>query len=181
MLGQLKSQGTREGEIGEAKTQRPNKGKQRPRKRASSGETGKGGESHRRWGEDHGGDSAERPPRADAGKKEETTSKRGKQRAAGADPPRPSPLDFGVAVVTASKGQGRGERVGLGWRAGRGLPLYSRGTKVWGSAWVGARRLGGASSAHVPWSPRVDWGRQEGESLPFRPSPLLPSTEKDMR
>ena len=51
MLGQLKSQGTREGEIREAKTQRPKRGRQRPRKRASSGESGKGGESHTGDGE----------------------------------------------------------------------------------------------------------------------------------
>lgn len=92
----------------------PKQGRQRPRKRASSGESGKGGESHRRCGKRSGRGSAEGPLRAEAGKKEETKNKRKKTKGQWESIPlTPASLNFGVAVVTASKGQGRGERVGL--------------------------------------------------------------------
>lgn len=86
-----------------------------------------------------------RAPGAEAGKKEETKNKRRKTKGQWESIPlTPTSLNFGVAVVTASKGQGRGERVGLGPEGQPGLrPLFwgalpGRGTKA------GA---GGASSA----------------------------------
>lgn len=90
MLGQLKSQGTREGEIREAKTQRPKRGRQRPRKRASSGESGKGGESHTGDGERTMEETVQKGPQRQTRERKRQRTREGKQRAVGVDPPHPS-------------------------------------------------------------------------------------------
>lgn len=76
-----------------------------------------------------------RAPGAEAGKKEETKNKRRKTKGQWESIPlTPTSLNFGVAVVTASKGQGRGERVGLGPEGQPRLRPLFWGAAVWGFA-----------------------------------------------
>lgn len=72
--------------------------------------------------------------------------------------------------------------MGLGLEGQGGLPLYQRGAEVWGSALIGAQRLGGACSAAIPQCPaslaegRLGQG-QEGAAV--LPTARPPSREKD--
>lgn len=70
---------------------------------------------HRRSGEGNEVGQSRRAPWAGAGKKERQRTREGKQRGSGSQfPLTPASLNFGVAVVTASKGQGLRDMVGPG-------------------------------------------------------------------
>lgn len=108
MLRQLKSQGKEGNRRG--KNTETKQGRQRPRKRASSGESGEGGELTIGDGErTTGGDSGEKASYADAWKERRDKESKAEGNKGSRADPRPAALDsWGRPTVSKGQAEGKG-------------------------------------------------------------------------